>query len=175
MDKPMGNMSFSIMSFYFKIRDVFSPPQKIVAELGIEPGDHVLDYGCGSGSHAIAAAELVGESGKVYAVDIHPSALRWVNRAASKRNLKNIETILTDCPTDLSDDSVDVILLYDTYHDLSEPDGVMSELLRILKTGSILSFSDHHMKTEEIAPRIEKKGRFKLYKRANKSFLFRKV
>jgi ubiquinone/menaquinone biosynthesis C-methylase UbiE len=175
MDRPMGNMSFSMMSFCFKIRDLFSPPQKTVAEVGLKPGNQVIDYGCGPGSYAIAAAELVGKTGKVYAVDIHPSALQRVNRTAKKRNLKNVETILTDCPTDLCDNSIDAALLYDTYHDLSEPDGVMSELFRILKPGSILSFSDHHTRAEEIVPRMEKAGQFKLFRRANKSFLFRKV
>jgi SAM-dependent methyltransferase len=175
MDKRTSNVSFSMMAFCFKIRDLFSPPMKIVAEVGIAPGNSVLDYGCGPGSHTIAAAEIAGETGKTYGVDIHPSALKAVRRAAAKKNLKNVETILTDCPTDLSDNSIDVVLLYDTYHDLEDPGAVMKELHRILKPDSTLSFSDHHMKDKEIVPRIEGTGLFKFASRARKSFLFRSI
>ena len=171
----MGNMSFNMMSLFFKIRDLFSPPEKTVGEVGIKPGDNVLDYGCGPGSYAIAAADLVGDSGKVYAVDVHPLALRRVAAAASKKNLHNVETILTDCPTDLEAESIDAALLYDTYHDLGDPLGVMKELHRILKPGSILSFSDHHMKAEEVVPEVERSGLFRLLKKSEKSFLFGRI
>ncbi len=54
----------------------------------IKPGTHVLDYGCGPGNYTIVAAELVGPSGKVYAVDIHPLAIREVQNKADIKGLK---------------------------------------------------------------------------------------
>lgn len=62
------------------------------------------------------------------------------------KKLANVETIHSDCKTGLPDNSVDAVLLYDTFHDLSDPDGVLEELHRVLKPDGILSFSDHHMK-----------------------------
>ncbi|MCK4241915.1 MAG: methyltransferase domain-containing protein, partial [Dehalococcoidia bacterium] len=60
------------MSLTYKFRDLRLPRMDILKEVGIEPGFHVLDYGCGPGSYTIPLAELVGESGKIYALDIHP-------------------------------------------------------------------------------------------------------
>jgi ubiquinone/menaquinone biosynthesis C-methylase UbiE len=75
IDKPMSNLSFKFMAFFFKFRDLFTSPVKILEQIGIGPGWNVLDYGCGSGSYSILAAQLVRPAGKVYAADIHPLAI----------------------------------------------------------------------------------------------------
>jgi len=76
MDKPMSDSHFKLMSFGYKFRDFFLPRMNVLKEAGIKPGFHVLDYGCGPGGYIIAAAELVGKSGKIYALDIHPLAIQ---------------------------------------------------------------------------------------------------
>jgi ubiquinone/menaquinone biosynthesis C-methylase UbiE len=148
MDKPMSNFAFRFMSFGFRIRDYFMSPKEIVKQAGIRKGHTVLDYGCGPGSYSIAAAEIIGESGRLYAVDIKPLSLRTVKKKAEKKELKNIVTILTDCKIDLPDDSIDLVLFYDIYHNLNErnKNAVLNELHRILKPNGLLSFSDHHLK-----------------------------
>jgi ubiquinone/menaquinone biosynthesis C-methylase UbiE len=133
MDKPKSNLDFKAMSFTYRFRDLFLPRMNILKEVGIEPGFHILDYGCGPGSYIAAAAELVGPSGKIYALDIHPLAVQSVQSIASKRQLTNVETIRSDHKTGLPDDSVDVVLLYDVLHALSDPNGVLEELHRVLK------------------------------------------
>ena len=60
-----------------------------------------------------------------------------------------MKVILSDCSTGLPDDSVDVVLLYDTFHGLARPADVLRELHRVLKTDGVLSFHDHHMKEQE--------------------------
>lgn len=103
----MSNLSFRFMSFYFRIRDLFSSPIKILKQIGIRPGSYVLDYGCGSGSYTIPAAQLVGPTGKVYAADIHPLAIREVQKKASMRRHSNIHTILSNCNTQLPSASIE--------------------------------------------------------------------
>ncbi len=171
---PASNLHFKIMAATFKMRDFLLPRKHILKEVGIKQGFHVLDYGCGPGSYIIPAAELVGSSGKVYALDIHPLAIRIVRDIASKNKLTNVETILSDCKTGLPDNSVDVVLLYDTFHDLRDPNGVLRELQRVLKTEGKLSFSDHHMKEQEIISRVTEKGFFKLSKRGKRTYSFSK-
>ena len=78
MNKPMSDFDFRFMSFGFKFRDLFLPRENILKEVGIKPGFYILDYGCGAGSYTIPAAQLVGNSGKVYALDIHPLAVQRV-------------------------------------------------------------------------------------------------
>jgi len=176
MDKPQSNLDFRLMSLSFRFRDIFLPRKNILAEVDIKPGFHILDYGCGSGSYSTVAAQLVGESGKVYALDIHPLAVQQVQKIAGKKRLTNIKTILSDCATGLSDGSIDVVLLYDTLHNLSKPDEVLAELHRVLKPNGILSFNDHHLKEEnEIITRITGKGLFSLLRKGKSVYNFQKV
>jgi len=175
VDKPMSNFHFKFMSLGFKFRDLLLPPKNKLKEVGIKPGFNILDYGCGSGTYSIAAARLVGKSGKVYALDIHPLGIKRVQDIASDKGITNIETICSDCATGLEDRSIDIALLYDTFHNLTDPDEVLNELHRILKPNSILSFSDHHMKEDEIVFEITKKGLFKISRKEKSSYIFLKV
>ena len=169
----MSDFGFKVMALMFKIRDFFRPRRGIVQEVGIKEGFHVLDYGCGPGSYVKAVAELVGKSGKIYALDVQPLALDLVKKVAARNQLMNVETILSDCKTGLPDDSVDAVLLYDTFHGLADPDCVLEELHRVKPSG-ILSFSDHHMKENEIVSSLTNTGQFKLLKKGKRTYSFAK-
>ena len=174
MDKPKSNFDFRFMSLGYKFRDFFSPRRDVLKEAGIKPGFHVLDYGCGPGSYIIVTAELVGKSGKIYALDIHPLAIQMVQNIVSKRQLTNVETICSDCKTGLPDNSVDVVLLYDTFHVLSDPNGVLEELHRVLKPSGILSFSDHHMEENKIVSKVTNRKLFRLSRKGKRTYSFLK-
>lgn len=174
MDKPKPDFDFKLMSLQYKLRDLLLPRMKILEEVGIKPGFHVLDYGCGPGGYIVPLAELVGTSGKIYALDIHPLAIRGVQGISSKKHLTNVETIQSDCKTGLPDKSVNVVLLYDTFHGLGDPYGVLGELYRVLKTNGILSFSDHHMKEQEIISKVTDGGLFRLSTKGKRTFSFLK-
>jgi ubiquinone/menaquinone biosynthesis C-methylase UbiE len=175
VDKAMYSFSFKFMNLMFKVRDFFRPRLDLLKEAEIEPGFCILDYGCGPGSYIKPIAELVGTSGKIYALDIHPLAIKEVKKIAVRKGIGNIETIESDCSTGLPDNNVNVILLYDVFHDLSQPDDVLRELRRVLKSGGTLSFSDHHMKEQDILTRLTKKGIFKLSKKGKMTYSFSKV
>jgi len=175
MSKLQSELDFRIMAFTFKLRDFFFPREKIIEEIGIKPGFHVLDYGCGPGSYVLPLAKLVGEKGKIYALDIHPLAIEKVKKIILKRKLKNVELIKSDCKTGLPDESIDLVLLYDTYHDLREPDKVLKELHRILKPEGILSFRDHHMREKEIISQVSKNNLFKLLRKGKFNYIFVKT
>ncbi len=170
----MSTFGFKAMAFTFRIRDFLRPRSEIVKEAGIREGFHVLDYGCGPGSYVRAVSEIVGESGKVHALDIEPLAVESVKKISEKRGLKNVETILSDRKTGLPDESVDVVLLYDTFHDLVDSNGVLEELSRVLKPDRVLSFSDHHMKEGEIISKITNRGLFRLLRKREKTYSFLK-
>jgi len=174
VDKPEPNLHFRLMSLCYRFRDFFLPRMNILQEAGIEPGFHVLDYGCGPGSYVVALAELVGESGKIYALDIHPLAIQMVQGIASREQLTNVETICSDCKTGLPDNTVDVALLYDILHDLGDPNGVLQELHRVLKPDGILSFTDHHLKENKIVSRLTNGGLFRLLKKGKRTYNFLK-
>jgi ubiquinone/menaquinone biosynthesis C-methylase UbiE len=168
----MSGLGFRIMALTFKIRDFLEPRRDIVKEVGIKEGFHVLDYGCGPGSYIPAVAELVGKSGKIYALDINPLAIKMVKKIAVKKQLPNVETILSDCNTGLPDDSIDVVLLYDTFHDLADQKAVLEELHRVLKPNGILSFNDHHMEEKEISSKVADDGLFRLLRKGERTYSF---
>ena len=170
MNQPMHNRNFKGMSLVLKFRDALISPPKILNEVGIKPGSTILDYGCGPGSYSLASAKTVGESGKIYSLDIHPLAIENVQKLALERGLTNIETILSDCKTSLPDESIDVILLYYTFHDLTNPDLVLKELHRVLKPEGILSFRDFNKKKQ--ISKITQTGLFKLKNKNKKNLQF---
>ena len=157
-----SNLDFRLMSLTYRLRDFIKPRMSVLNEVDIKEGFQVLDYGCGPGSYIVPLAELVGDSGKIYALDIHPLAIQTVKRLAAKKRLANVHTILSDCKTGLPADSLDVVLLYDILHDLHNSGEVLAELRRVLKPEGILSVSDHHLEQDEIASRITGGGQFKL-------------
>ena len=174
MDSPMSSLDFRVMSLGFKIRDLVRPRSLVLKEAAIEPGSTVLDYGCGPGSYTAALARSVGPNGHIYALDINPAAIRVTERLAARRKIENLTTILSDCATGLPDASVDVALLYDTFHHLSRPEDILTELHRVAKPGGLLSFSDHHMKEQEILAGVTGSGLFELERKGKNTYSFRK-
>ena len=71
----MSNISYKFMTFVYRIRDKFLQHSEILREAGLKPGFHVIDYGCGPGGYIAAASDIVGETGKIYAIDINPLAI----------------------------------------------------------------------------------------------------
>jgi ubiquinone/menaquinone biosynthesis C-methylase UbiE len=168
------NFHFRLMALMYKWRDILWPRINILKEVGIREGFHVLDYGCGLGSYIIPLAELVGPSGRIYVLDIHPLAIKTVEKRAAKKLLANVMTIQSDCSTGLPDQSLDMALLYDVYHDLEQPEMVLKELHRVLRPGGILSVSDHHLKENAIISGITQSGLFITARRGRKTYSFQK-
>jgi ubiquinone/menaquinone biosynthesis C-methylase UbiE len=163
--RAMSKYHFKFMSLALWIRDKFNSPKNILTNVHrIRSGAYVLDYGCGPGNYAIAAAELVGPSGIVYAVDVNPLAIREVQKKANKKGISNIQTLVTDCNTDLPDVSVDVVLLIYVVHDFKNPDSIIRELNRVLKPSGILVVLDHRFDNERVVSVITRSSNLKLIK-----------
>jgi len=134
----------------------------------------VLDFGCGPGSYISSLSGLVGPSGKIYAVDLHPLAIRSAKRIVQKEHLDNVEIIQSDGATGLPDSSVDTVLLYDTFHDLSEPKPILKELARVLKPEGVLSVIDEYISEDAVLSGITGGQRFYLRRKCEKMFIFSK-
>lgn len=174
-DSPMSKSHFKFMVKHFEKRDKEYPPLDKIRKTKIKEGSIVLDYGCGPGSYSIAAAQVVGDLGKVYAADINTLAINEVKNRARKKGINNIETILTNCNTNLDENSIDVVLLLDIYHNLSDPKSVLEELHRVLKKNGSLSVDDHHFKDDVIISKITSTNLFKFSERKEELFNFIKV
>ena len=157
------------------IRNMFMPPDKLLAEVKLKRGSHVLDFGCGPGTFTTMIAEKIGPSGIVYALDINPCAVSMVERKARKKGLSNIRTIHSNCVTSLSDDCLDYVICFDVFHCLDNHQAVLSELHRVLKSRGIMYFSDHHMKEIEILQRLTATGLYKFERNGGWTFSFSKI
>jgi len=89
--------SFDVKSrleyIFLRLRDRIGipfKPEEEVKKLDIKQGQVILDFGCGIGSYTIPVAKLVGERGKVYALDRQPFALKKLKKGPKKKGLKYI-------------------------------------------------------------------------------------
>jgi ubiquinone/menaquinone biosynthesis C-methylase UbiE len=116
---------------------VFADPEKIVKQMGIFEGMRVADFGSGSGHYTLAAAELVGEAGRVYAIDIQSELLKKVKNLSRAGHKGNIEVIRGDIEkiggTKLADNTADVVLVSNVLFQLEEKENTVKEAHRILK------------------------------------------
>ncbi len=118
---------------------------RVMDMLGIEPGKNVADIGAGSGWFTVRAARRVTGSGTVYAVDINPEAIRYIEQRKKKEQLQNIKTILSK-PDDpqVPADSVDAALLLKTYHEVAHPVVLLGNLRTSLKPGAKIGIIDRN-------------------------------
>jgi ubiquinone/menaquinone biosynthesis C-methylase UbiE len=117
--------------------------------IGVKSGQTVLDFGCGSGNYTIPAAQLVGDEGRVYALDKDKEKLNELLLSAEKIGVGNIIPLHIkgpDLKNELKDGSVDAILLYDILHFFKRDERQLlyNESSRILKSNALLSVFPKH-------------------------------
>ena len=161
--KPKSSLHFKLMAFSFKFRDLLQPPQRLLKKARLEKGMYVVDYGCGAGSFAIPAAELVGPEGKVFAVDIHPLAVSSVKSKASQKALENIEAVLVEgYDTGIGNSSIDRVLLIDTFAQIEDREALLREIHRVLKGDGLLLIALEHMKMSQQMEIVMNSGLFNI-------------
>ena len=120
----------------------------MLKQIGISRGQNVLDFGCGYGAYTIPVAEIVGEQGRVYALDKDKEALDSLLHRGELEGLNNIDRMGTsgELEIGLTDESVDVVLLFDVFHSFYFPQAVdrrrlLGEIRRVMKPSAFLSLS----------------------------------
>lgn len=125
----------------------------ILKSLDIQPGQTILDAGCGNGYMSKLFAEKVSPSGKVYALD--PDS-HFINILKQETQGSNIETIAGDItkPTVIKESSLDLIYISTVVHGFSkdEMSGFLQEVKRILKPGGILAVVEIEKVETSIGP-----------------------
>lgn len=123
---------------------------RVMDILGIAPGKNVADIGAGSGWFTVRAARRVAPGGKVYAVDINPEAIRYIDRRVRSESVSNVKTILShsDDPL-LPQNSVDAVLLLKTYHEVADPILLLQRLSPALRPGAKVGIIDRNGNGED--------------------------
>jgi ubiquinone/menaquinone biosynthesis C-methylase UbiE len=114
------------------IRKVFQNPKKILRPY-INPGDKVLDFGCGPGFFTIPIAQLLEDSGTVYAADIQDGMLEKVKNKISATGLQN-KIKLHKCEESSINlnDTVDFILAFYMIHEVVNQELIFLEFMQML-------------------------------------------
>ena len=126
-------------------REIFANRFELGDLVGPLQGTVVADIGAGTGFMSHVFSKLVGQEGKVYAVDINPVMMGRLAKNAEAAGLTNIEPILcTDKTVELPDESVDIAFICDVYHHFEYPKNSMSSLWKSLKPGGQVVVVDFH-------------------------------
>ena len=106
----------------------------MLASLDIKKGAVVADVGAGVGYHVWRLSEIVGPMGKVIGEDIQPEMLRMLKKNIDDRKLRNVEVVL-GTPSDprLPENSLDLVLMVDVYHEFADPITMMGHIRKALK------------------------------------------
>jgi arsenite methyltransferase len=139
-------------------RDAYQKPHEVVMALGIREGEVIADIGAGSGYFTLRLAHHVGDTGRVYAVDVNPDMILYLNRRIRDTQLKNIITILA-APDDplLMNKSIDRFFICDTWHHIQNKTQYLSLIKRMLKPGGQVIMIDFHKKELPVGAPMEMK------------------
>lgn len=147
--------AFRVYSLFISLRDRVAPVCRRIDRFRIASGATVVDFGCGPGSYIERASQLVGNAGKVYAVDSQPLAIRSIREKARKKMLTNVVPVLsTGYPLDIDSQSVDVIYALDMFHHVKDTGGFLGELRRMLKPGGTLFIERGHQPLDAARQKI---------------------
>ena len=121
----------------------FINPEDVLDQLVLGEGRTIADLGAGSGAYVLPTARRVGDSGKVYAIDIQKHFLDKIKNDAKRARLTNVEVLAGDIEEEggakLKDNSVDVAILSNTLFQLEDKAGAAREIHRILEpSGRVL-------------------------------------
>ena len=145
-------------------------PKQPLQNAGLEAGQTVLEVGCGPGFFTIPAAQILGDSGKLYALDVHPLAKKAVTKKLLQYNIQNVEMVLGNITkTAFTSELFDLIFLFGVPRMLKNKDfldRLLEEVKRVLKPGGILSIKTKRI---QIIPKCEDMGF--IFKKSNSGIL----
>jgi len=170
--EKIPNFAFRGMAFIMKLMDLFTNySSRNIRNLNIKSGQTVIDYGCGPARYIKDASRMVGASGKVFAIDIHPLAIKNVNDKIKKYKLSNVHaTLATGYKTDIESEIADVVYALDMFHMIEQPKELLTELGRLVKMDGRVIIEDGHQPRSETKLKIEDSKIFKIL-RETKSFV----
>jgi ubiquinone/menaquinone biosynthesis C-methylase UbiE len=151
-----------------------SKADEILKTLNIQPGQIIADIGSGGGFFTLLFSQLIGDKGRIYAIDTNQDFLEFINTQAAKQGITNITTVrATEQTIPLPTHSIDLVFVRNVYHHLQNRTQYFSEAKQLLtsegriaiiefsRQGSRLSFHrrcGHNVPKEIIIEEMNKAG-----------------
>jgi ubiquinone/menaquinone biosynthesis C-methylase UbiE len=134
-------------------RRLITPPDRTALRHGIRPGMTVLEVGPGNGRYTVAAARRVGETGKIFAVDIEPDMVTRVKKRAEKEGITNIDAVVADAyALPFRSEVFDLITMTAVSGEIPDLSKAMLQFRRMLPPNGLLVFSELLMDPDYPAP-----------------------
>ncbi len=132
----------------------------IISKAQIKKGQKIAELGCGSlGSFIFPIAKIVGDEGKVFAIDVMKHSLESVEKEKKEKNIKNVETIWSDLEifkaTKIETESIDQAFLINTLYQSNKRLAILREAYRMLKKGGSLNIIEWDQIDSPIGPPIK--------------------
>ncbi len=157
-----ASIAFMHETLYGLFRDPYTP----LRAAGLQPGQRVLEVGCGPGFFTIPAARVVGEQGSVCAVDVNPVAVERVQQKAAAQGVANVEVRCADAAhTSLPESSFDLAFVFGLGHAAGGVAGIWLELHRLLKPGGTLAVEGRGAPPEALFRLLGRERRLARYAR----------
>ena len=133
-------------------------PDEVIAALDLKAGETLADIGAGSGYFTFRFARKVGDSGRVYAVDINSDMILYMNRYIRDKKVKNVTTVLS-APDDplLPDVSINRFFICNTWHHVENRPQYIALMKKMLKPGGQIIVLDYKKEQLPVGPPPEMK------------------
>jgi ubiquinone/menaquinone biosynthesis C-methylase UbiE len=124
---------------------------KFFQELDLKKGITFLDVASGWGAYSLAAANIIGKDGQIYAVDLWEEGISSLRKEADAKGISNIEAFVSDAAQSIpvENDCVDVCLMATVLHDFvgdKVAQQVMKEIVRVMKPDGVLAIVEYYKK-----------------------------
>lgn len=120
-------------------RDGWQKPAALVKALGVSPGMAVADIGTGTGYLLPHLSRATGDRGLVYAVDVSPRMLQWVEARAKREGLANVRTVTASAgASGLPAASLDRAIMINVWHHIEDQARYAEDLRRVLRPGGVV-------------------------------------
>jgi ubiquinone/menaquinone biosynthesis C-methylase UbiE len=129
--------------FEVESREVYAARDAVLAAIGLEPGDRIADIGSGTGLYLAPFSRAVGKTGRVYAVDISPRLVAFVEKRAVDEKLGNVAVVLSsEDSVKLPSGCVDHAFVCDAYHHFERYEAMLASIRQSLVPGGQLVVVD---------------------------------
>lgn len=138
----------------------FINPSLIVAQTGLMQGQVVADLGCGNGFYVLPAAQMTGNTGTVYAVDIVENKLAATVSIANQFGYKNVRVMKADLSKpllDIPENSCDLVIVGNIYHEINQKEPLIRNIYRILKSPGRVVVVEWKKTATPFGPPLEKR------------------
>ena len=167
---PKAKIQEFLKRFENEDRDVYVKRHDITRAVGLRPGDAAADIGAGTGLFTFLFAKEVGPKGTVFAVDIGPAFIDYINEQAKQQGCERVVKTVLNKPdsAELPPDSINVAFICDTYHHFEQPEKMLASIHAALRPGGRLVIIDFDLQKDS--------GEFvKKRARAAKEVYFREI